>query len=101
MRQDHIVDIINKALDSQEAFLGVPIDRSLGAHTPIFGGAGPLDSMGLVSLIVQVEEALEEKYGVSLILASERAMSANRSPFATISSLASYIDELMKEVENV
>jgi acyl carrier protein len=98
---DILKKLIFQALASQEALLPSPIDKSKGDETPIFGENGQIDSMGLVSLIVQVEEAIEREFGISLILASERAMSTRRSPFSTVSTFAAYINELMTEQEHV
>lgn len=62
----------------------------LGPDTHLFGRSGVFDSLGLVSLIVGVEEAIADRYGVSVSLADERAMSQASSPFRTIRSLAEY-----------
>jgi ssRNA-specific RNase YbeY (16S rRNA maturation enzyme) len=53
--------------------------------------------MGLVTLITDLEESIEEKFGVSLVLADDRAMSQKRSPFRSVSSLTQYISSLMQE----
>lgn len=100
MTRSVIVEIINKALNSQEILSGVVIDRSAGEQTPIFGEGAQVDSMGLVSMIVEVEEDIERQLNATLIIASERAMSARRSPFATIGTFADYICDLLAEVEN-
>jgi acyl carrier protein len=73
------------------------VDLSNGEHTRLFGGDGILDSLSLVSFIVSVEEALEDQYGISVILADEKAMSRRTSPFSRISYLIDYIFELIKE----
>ncbi len=70
---------------------------SLDSNTTLFGGRGVLDSMGLVSLIIDLEERIEDEFGISLILADERAMSQEKSPFRTVSFLAKYISRLIKE----
>lgn len=70
-----------------------PLEKA--PDTPLFGSASRLDSLGLVNLIVAVEERLHKTLGVSLTLADERAMSRRQSPFRTVSSLAEYIDERM------
>lgn len=74
-------------------------DTSLisGDQTKLFGGDGILDSLGLVSYIVAVEEALEDEYGISVILADEKAMSRRTSPFSRVSYLVDYIFELIKQ----
>ena len=67
------------------------------SDTKIFGRQGLLDSNGLVSLIVELEEKIEDEFGVSLILADERAMSQKKSPFKSVLSLAQYICMLLEE----
>lgn len=64
---------------------------SISGETVLYGPDGHLDSVGLVSFIVALEEAVEEDYGVSLDLTDEKAFSQERSPFRTLGSLADYI----------
>lgn len=63
----------------------------------LFGKEGLLDSMGLVSLVVSVEQAIEDRYGVSVALADERALSRRASPYRTIASLADYASAVLEE----
>ena len=95
--KDRIYSLIYRAIESQNALMHVPVDASRGIETHLFGEGGQLDSMGLVSLIVSVEEEVESEFGLNLILASDRAMSVRRSPFATVGSLADYVESLMAE----
>lgn len=81
---------VKEVLDEQK------ID-SFDSDTKIFGRKGVLDSMGLVSLITDLEERIEEEFGISLILADDRAMSQQKSPFRSVSSLAQYICMLIEE----
>lgn len=60
------------------------------ADTPLFGDSGLLDSVGLVSLVIAVEEALDDELGLRVGLADERALSQSASPYRTVSTLASY-----------
>jgi len=64
-------------------------------ETPLIGPAAALDSLGLVTLIVTIEGRVTDELGRSITLASERAMSRTQSPFRTLGTLASYIDELL------
>ena len=89
--------LIIAALEEVMEVLDGEILVSADSDTRIFGRKGLLDSMGLVSLITDLEERIEEEFGVSLILADERAMSQKKSPFRTVSSLAQYVDMLMEE----
>lgn len=69
----------------------------LGPDVRLIGRDGALDSLKLVSLIVTVEGRVEEQFGKRLVLADERAMSQNASPFRTLGALADYIVELLAE----
>jgi hypothetical protein len=66
----------------------------VSASAPIFGKGSPLDSMGLVSLIIDIEELLMEK-GHQVTLSDERAVSQLRSPFRDVSSMVGYISDLL------
>jgi acyl carrier protein len=61
--------------------------------TPLFGDNGTLDSMGLVHLLADLEEAFSQKTGNPFILADERAMSARKSPFRSVETLIAAIHE--------
>jgi acyl carrier protein len=76
---------------------GRPRPAELGADTRLIGREGVLDSMGLVTLLVDVEQRLEEEHDVVLILADERAMSQQRSPFRSVGSLTDYVCQLLEE----
>ena len=63
----------------------------------LFGGDGPLDSMALVNLIVDLEDFIEDEYDKSITLADEKAMSRRTSPFSRVNLLIDYIKE---KIEN-
>ena len=58
----------------------------------LFGGGSPLDSLGLVSLLIDIEEALQDR-GHNVTLSDARAMSQARSPFRSVDALVTYIQE--------
>lgn len=62
---------------------------------PLFGEGSPLDSLGLVSLLIDIEQALEDQ-GVQLVLSDERAMSQARSPFRSVPALVDYIGDALR-----
>ena len=69
------------------------ISSDLGSS--IYGGSSNLDSMGLVSFIVGLEQNIEDKFDQSISLADEKAMSQKSSPYQNINSLADYILKLL------
>jgi acyl carrier protein len=73
----------------------VPPDMS--EETVIVGNNAVLDSLGVVSLVVEIEGRLEMEHEIAVTLASDRAMSQRSSPFRTVGVLADYICTVIKE----
>jgi len=73
------------------------LPRTQGDDARIFGPSAPLDSLGLVNFLADLEYRLGEKFGREFVLASERAMSRGRSPFRDVDALTEYVVELMAE----
>ena len=66
-------------------------------ETVLFGPEGTLDSLGLVELIVTIEERANREFGVGVSLASDQALSQARSPFHTVRSLSEFLSRLSQE----
>ena len=81
-----IIDNVNQLKDTQ----GLEVPAELDSATTLFGGDGFLDSMALVTLVVAVEQAIEERFGTNVSLADPGAMSQEHSPYRTIGALADY-----------
>ena len=60
---------------------------------------GVLDSLALVKLVLAIEDSVEERAGIVVSLADERAVSQTSSPFRTVGTLAAYVELLMREAE--
>ena len=65
--------------------------QRLGPETRLVGRDAVLDSLGLVTLIVDIEDRLRTDRGIHVALADDAAMSATRSPFRTVQSLSEYV----------
>ena len=72
---------------------GVPVSN-LSESTALIGGKTVLNSRGLVELLVALEEFSEEKLHVQFDWTSDSAMSASRSVYRTVGSLADHIASL-------
>jgi acyl carrier protein len=94
---ERVLQVVYRAID--EINPGLPPERRLkkSADTALFGHAGALDSLGLVNLIVAVEQAVEDELGASVTLADEKAMSQSASPFRTVGTLAEYVRRQLGE----
>jgi acyl carrier protein len=67
--------------------------------TKLFGDSGILDSIGIVMLVTELEEVIEEELSIELTLADDRAMSQKTSPFRTVETLIKYIEKLVESNE--
>jgi hypothetical protein len=76
---------INESRPTGEQFI-------FDAETPLVGQRAVLNSLELVTFILEVEARLVEQLGIQIILADDRAFSAARSPFRRPSALAEYIE---------
>lgn len=91
-----VVEVILGAL--QDVLAGRDGDMpALDESTRLIGRAAVLDSMGLVTLIVEAEQRLEADYDIVVVLADDRAMSQTRSPFLSVGALADYVMQLVVE----
>lgn len=61
----------------------------------LLGSGSGLDSIGLVTLIAELEERLSRQAGRPVVLADERAFSRFHSPFRTVSTLARHVEGLL------
>lgn len=77
----------NLARDAQDQLEVSPTAR-------IFGRGSPLDSLGLVALLIDVEEGMH-RAGQAITLTDDRAMSQTRSPFRSVPALVDYIAGLL------
>ena len=84
-----------KIIKFLEDFLKEELEETieLSLDSKLFGGGGPLDSMALVNLIVDLEELIEDDYGKTITLADEKAMSRRTSPFSRVQNLIDYVQE--------
>lgn len=85
-----VLEAIRNANKARSPESQLAVDRD----APLFGGGGPLDSLGLVALVIDIEEALADR-GVTVTLTDERAMSQHRNPFRTVAVLAAHISTLV------
>ena len=89
--REAVLQALFEVVDSVNAQL--PRGRRLprAAEAALVGERSPLDSLGLVTLIVAAEEKMEQAFGVSLTLVDEAAGPWEESPFLTLSTLADHL----------
>ena len=63
----------------------------------LFGADSTIDSLSLVSLIVDIESLFFDEYNLEISLTDDNAMTREVSPFSTISTLTDYIFEVVNK----
>lgn len=90
-------ELIYKTINEINSHLPEEQQLEKSLETVIYGKESKLDSLGLINLIVAIEQNIEDEFNISLTLADERAMSQKQSPFSTVETLADYIEMRIKE----
>ncbi len=95
MDQGEAVDVVRMCLKQiQSEGINAPKVRE---DTRLIGGNSPLDSISLVSLIIEIEQHISDRFDATIALTDDRAMSERHSPFRTVGTLASLIVQRLAE----
>lgn len=97
LKKNVIQAIILQALQNINEERGPDEKLKIDLNTRLFGVDAVLDSLALVSVIVDVESAVSEQAGREISLTDDRAMSQEISPFSDVNSLTAYIELLISE----
>lgn len=90
-----VLDVIYAALHALNDERGADEQIAIGPDTCLFGEASLLDSLSLVSVIVDIETAASDRFGRAISLTDDAAMSRDPVPFTDVSALKTYILELL------
>jgi len=93
MDTDALLQAIYAAIDEVNDQLPKGRQLEKTPNAKLFDSEGVLDSLGLVNLIVAVEEQIESRLNTTVTLADEKAISQRNSPFRTVSTLVEYIQK--------
>lgn len=91
-------EIIRRRLHLLGKELGKTELASATDETHLIGSQSPLDSIGLVTLIADLEGDILEATGKSVTLADEKAMSLTLSPFRKVGTLVEYVERKINQV---
>ena len=94
---ERVLHAIYAAMDEVNPHLPQKLRMNKSIDTALYGQSGGLDSLALVTLIVAIQERVEEDLGVKVNLADERTLSQENSPFQSVRTLAEYITLLLDE----
>ena len=83
-----IIEVVRQIADER----GIDVAQ-VDSETVLIGPEAFLDSVGLVSVVMEVEARLDEDFGAEVSLTSDAAMSRERSPLRTIGAIRDFVLE--------
>ena len=95
--RDDLMKIILQALEELKKTLNKGELLKISPETRLYGRGSDVDSLGLVQLLIDVEERVSGRYGFPVVLTDERALSQQDSPFRSVEGLADYLARLILE----
>lgn len=93
MDKENLPNYLLKILHSYIEDNDIDVEVEVDINTRLIGTDSILDSIGLVTFVVEVEQAILEDHSIDVELASEKAMSRTTSPFISIKTLSKFISE--------
>tara|TARA_B110000879_G_C11098973_1_gene482321 strand:+ start:292 stop:582 length:291 start_codon:yes stop_codon:yes gene_type:complete len=88
------IEVENLIMSNLKEFIeenDIELIGELNTETRLIGSSGFLDSMDLVSFIVELEEGISDEFSLDIELANDSAMSSRTSPFVNVSTLSDYV----------
>jgi acyl carrier protein len=95
-KQEITAIVINQVEQLNETFPEAQ-KITVNENTVLFGNGSSIDSLSLVSIIVDLEMLFSTEYNYEISLTDDRAMAREQSPFTNITTLVDYIFELINE----
>lgn len=92
-----VTEAIYKALTALNQERSADEQIVVNEETCLFGEGSPLDSLSLVSVIVDLETMVSDQFGKPISLTDDRAMACNPVPFVNVTTLKAYLLELLAE----
>ena len=97
MADPRMTEALFRAVD--ELNMTLPPERWVPKEmdAPLMGAGGSLDSLGIVNLIVAVEEHVEMAFGVLVNLVDQRTPRDGANPLESLGALGDYVEGLLRE----
>lgn len=91
-----ILELVLQAMRTMNLARDPASQLAVSREAALFGRESPLDSLGLLTLLLDIEEDLQ-RAGCRVRLSDDRAMSQTRSPFRSVETLVDYIGRVARD----
>ncbi|OGA36079.1 MAG: hypothetical protein A3G80_01010 [Betaproteobacteria bacterium RIFCSPLOWO2_12_FULL_62_13b] len=96
-----VLDAVYSAVDEANLLLPSGKQMKKAPGVALRGDSSPLDSLGLVNLLLAVERQVEGRFGAVITLFDERVFSNPNATLKDIRTLAGYVRLLLAEKQKV
>jgi acyl carrier protein len=94
---DAVLPILREALDRVNDIQSDDKKIPFVLEAPLFGRPGILDSLGLVRLVVNLQQLVQEQLGAEIDLFDEKVFTPECQPFRTLRALADHVRALLAD----
>ena len=97
INNDKILQTVMESIDELNWQLPKEEKLEKSIDTALFGAAGNLDSLGLISLVTTVEQKIEENFSMTVTLLDDIDALEEENPFETIKTLSDYVALILEK----
>ena len=97
MNKSQIYQVVESQLSTLNDTLSDEQKFNVSFDTMLFGRGSSIDSMSLVSVIVDLETYFLDEHNLEICITDDRAMTREISPFDNVKNLVDYLHELINE----
>lgn len=90
-QEKEVLDAIYQSLQTLNEERDADDQIEIGPDTCLFGEGSELDSLSLVSVIVDLETLVSDQFGRTISLTDDKAMAHEPVPFTDVTALKNYI----------
>lgn len=98
--KNHIYNIVTEEVTKLRDTLPPEQYFAIDWDTALFGKGSTIDSLSLVSVIVDLEERLSREFRMQVSLTDDDAMTREISPYENVTNLTDYIIEVLAKKGN-
>jgi len=91
--EEKIEKIIYSTINKINDDLGVDIKTD--DNSDLVGGQSPLDSLGVITFLMELENNLEENLNIELTLVNDDVLSNENTPLKNIKSLKKHLENII------
>ncbi len=95
--RDRIVQAIYSAVDELNTQLPTGVSLEKSPDAVLYGKSSKLESLDFVTFIMEVEEKVNDEFGVQVMITDENLLSKEKSPFSTLGTLTDYLEKILKD----